>query len=137
MSQTKEERIKKAKSKLEIACSMFGWEEKDDTDRALHAKNFLEAYRAVEKLSIQNLGLNPDFELVMARVAATGLQKDYLEDTLNAVSYYIEKVERDKLKAIHNNKEETIKYATYIFNKITELYYAREERRKEPDKGLF
>ena len=39
----KNKEIENAKRNLEEACGMFGWEENDSIDKALHAKNFLRA----------------------------------------------------------------------------------------------
>jgi hypothetical protein len=42
--------INKAKRELEEACGMFGWDEHDEIDSVLHAKNFLRACINVDNL---------------------------------------------------------------------------------------
>lgn len=119
-----EAKIKKAQKNLETACSLIGWEESDDFDKALHIKNFLKACIEAEKVG--TFDLPQTMELISKNKGLT----HYLEKTNHAINLYIEKL--DKVGYIDGNREETLRYAENIQNKVQGLaYQLAEEKKKE------
>lgn len=117
VEKTKNEvRIERAKRNLEEACSMFGWEEHDDFDRALHAKNFLKVYRETEKLKISG------FEDVILQAFKGNYPLSLLRKVENSIGCYLSLLLNDKLKPLKEGKEETLEYSAKIKEAIHQLY---------------
>jgi len=123
-------RIAKIKKDLEDACGIIGWDEKDDFDRALHAKNFIRAYRNADKVD------SLDFELIAARVAKNRITTTPLIKLYKSIEIYINTLNTRELKELNGNKEETLEYACYIKDHLMDLLQKIEEE-KQRDANLF
>jgi hypothetical protein len=121
--QAKREReIKQAKNDLESACGMFGWDEHDDIDRALHAKNFLGACINLEHLDVYDSQYN--FGDAIFLIKENGyLKKAEEKDKISpvkrvrdSIEIYVKCIEKEELSGLSGYN--TIDYSKTITARI-------------------
>jgi hypothetical protein len=103
IQEKREIEIKKAKSELESACEMVGWENDKDM-HIFQAKNVIKAYRKIEHLGEESELEICDFEHVMTLIAKSNRLKPYLEKMYDLVETYISKVKEGKLADLDGNR---------------------------------
>jgi hypothetical protein len=96
----------KAERNLEEACGMFGWDEYDNVDRAIHAKNFIKAciLREVEannpeynfKHIINLIENNP----ILKKREESHYGNWSIENVYNSINIYINLMQEGKLSGI-------------------------------------
>jgi hypothetical protein len=109
---SKEKRIEKAKKDLESACQMFGWEEKDKFDKALHAKNFLNALMVLEHLDKAENTHNLDYAVDMLgknellKKQETDYDRSPIRKVYDSIDQYVQLIQNGKLKGLDGYKTE-------------------------------
>jgi hypothetical protein len=118
-------RSEKLEKALEEACGMFGWEENDDVDRALHAKNFLKACM-LKKVDPSNPEYN--FQHIVNLIERNPILKKLEESryenwatkkVYDSINDYLQLMKKGKLSGIEGYN--TTYYACEVMNRLNEF----------------
>jgi hypothetical protein len=118
-------RSEKLERDLEEACGMFGWEENDDFDRAIHAKNFIKAC-ILKKVDPSNPEYN--FKHIINLIERNPLLKKWEEShprnlaterVYDSINDYLQFMKEGKLSGIERHN--TTYYACEVMNRLNEF----------------